>query len=146
MCWRRRSGAGWRGRSSTIVRRAPPRACAARCGMRCSGPSLMPWRSPALLWLARRISRRLDRHVEARIGGWEERARNVVQLRACGDSVRRILRGALVVFGLVLLYTYLNALLLALPWTRDAGREALANGRRAAAAARARYPARSART
>ena len=31
------------------------------------------------------------------------------------------------ILGLVVLYTYLNALLLTLPWTRDVGRQALAN-------------------
>ena len=82
----------------------------------------------ALLWLARWISRRLDRHVEVRVARWEQRAvRSVVQLRYVGQLLRRIVRGALVIFGLVLLYTYLNALFLALPWTRDVGREALAN-------------------
>ena len=79
-----------------------------------------------LLWLARGASRRLDRHVEAWIGGWEERARKVVRLRTLWQVVRRTLRFALIVLGLIIFYVYLNALLLALPWTRDAGREALA--------------------
>ena len=81
----------------------------------------------ALFWVARRVLRRLDSHVEVRIARWEERAWSVVQLRYLWQVVRRILRGALVIFGLVVLYTYLNALLLALPWTRDVGRQALAN-------------------
>ena len=106
------------GRSAAGVRRA--------LGIAAAETVLFAVAVAGLLWLARAVSRRLDRHVEAWIGGWEERARKVVRLRTLWQVVRRTLRFALIVLGLIVFYVYLNALLLALPWTRDAGREALA--------------------
>ena len=80
----------------------------------------------ALVAIARVALAFIDRHVTAQILVWEERARNVVQLRTIWEVVRAMLRAGFVVLGLLATYVWLDAVLLALPWTRDAGRAALA--------------------
>ena len=80
----------------------------------------------ALILLSRGVSRAIDRYVNARIDQWEARARNVVQLEAIWKGIRRFLHTAAVVLALLSTYIWLNGVLLALPWTRDAGRESLA--------------------
>jgi small-conductance mechanosensitive channel len=80
----------------------------------------------ALVAIARIVLAFVDRHVTAQILVWEERARSVVQLRTIWEVVRAVLRAGFVVLGLVATYVWLDAVLLALPWTRDAGRAALA--------------------
>ena len=62
-----------------------------------------------------------DRHVAARIAVWDERARNVVRLTALWDTVRAALRIGFIAVGLFATYVWLDAVLLALPWTREAG-------------------------
>ena len=69
----------------------------------------------------RLVSGLIRRHVDGRVALWEQRARNVVQLRAIWKGVRRVLRVLFVAGGLVALVVYLKGVLLALPWTRDAG-------------------------
>jgi small-conductance mechanosensitive channel len=80
----------------------------------------------ALVLVARAALAFIDRHVEGRIEVWEARARNVVRLRAIWDMMRAALRVAFVIVGVLAIYAWLNAVLLALPWTREAGREVLA--------------------
>ncbi len=76
--------------------------------------------------LSRSGARMIDRYVDARIGRWEARARNVVQLKAIWRTIRRLLHYAMVALGLLSTYIWLNGVLLALPATRDTGRDALA--------------------
>jgi small-conductance mechanosensitive channel len=66
-----------------------------------------------------------DRHVAARVAFWEEKSRSIVRLRALWDAVRALLRIGFVAAGLLATYVWLNAVLLALPWTREAGNAAL---------------------
>ena len=81
----------------------------------------------AALVMAWRAARAVtDRHVAARIAVWEERARNVVRLTALWDTVRAALRIGFLAVGLLATYVWLDAVLLALPWTREAGSAALA--------------------
>ena len=56
------------------------------------------------------------------MAAWQERARDVVQLRAIWAGIRRALRIGFVLAGLVATAIYVNSILLTLPWTRDAGR------------------------
>jgi small-conductance mechanosensitive channel len=74
----------------------------------------------ALLW--RLASRLIHRHVDGRVTIWEKRARDVVQLRAIWDGIRRVLLIGFILAGLVATAIYANTILLTLPWTRDAGR------------------------
>jgi small-conductance mechanosensitive channel len=79
-----------------------------------------------LLVLMRSGGRMIDRYVNARIGRWEARARNVVQLKAIWRTIRTLLHYAFVALGLLSTYIWLNGVLLALPATRETGRDALA--------------------
>lgn len=72
--------------------------------------------------LDRAADRLIHRHVEGRIADWERRARDVVRLQALWHGARRTLRGAIAALGLAAVLVYLDVVLLALPWTRDAGR------------------------
>jgi small-conductance mechanosensitive channel len=76
--------------------------------------------------LSRFVGRVIDRYVDARIGHWEARARNVVQLKAMWRTIRRLLHYGFVALALLSTYIWLNGVLLALPPTRETGREALA--------------------
>jgi small-conductance mechanosensitive channel len=75
-----------------------------------------------IVLVERASARLIARHVERRLAVWEERARNVVQLRAIWDNIRRVLRALFVLAGLVAVAIWIDAVLLALPWTRDEGR------------------------
>jgi hypothetical protein len=68
----------------------------------------------------------IDRHLAARIVVWEEKARSIVRLKAVWDTVRAALSIGFVVIGVLATYVWLDGVLLALPWTREAGRAALA--------------------
>jgi small-conductance mechanosensitive channel len=79
-----------------------------------------------LIILSRTVRRLISRYVDARIEHWEARARNVVRLTTLWHTTRRVLHIAFILLGVVATYVWLNGVLYALPWTREAGREALA--------------------
>jgi small-conductance mechanosensitive channel len=79
----------------------------------------------ALVALARTSERVTERFVEARIAVWEARARNVVRLRAIWNFVRQALHVGFILLGIFATYVWLNAVLIALPWTRERGFAAL---------------------
>ena len=83
-----------------------------------------------VLWLASRILRRLrsalDRRYRARISDLQFHSFEIVRAEQLWHGLHRAINGLAVVVGLVVVYVYLNYVLLLFPWTRGLGQSLIA--------------------
>lgn len=78
-----------------------------------------------LILVARLADRTIARHVQTRLAVWEARSLNVLRLNDVWRFIRKAIDVGFLLLGALATYLWLSAVLLTLPWTRDAGRTAL---------------------